>query len=506
MDMNTLLSLSWHLMVPEFIILGVAILLSICDLFFKLNHRYVALSAIAAVILAIVSLITLYGEPTGDILNGSFVLDGFSKGFKTLLLGGAALILCTAMSDDKKNPIEDKGEYYYLFLMALLGAMFMASSIDFITLFVGLELLSLSSYILVGIRKRNRTSNEAAMKYAINGGIGTAITLFGMSYLYGITGSTNIVDMQKVFAGELAGGIQLLLALAFLLLLVGLSFKIATVPFHMWAPDVYEGAATPVTAFLGTISKIAGFLLIIRLFLMVFASVSVQGDMQSLYGRMSIYIAVLASITMIIGNVVALKQYNVKRLFAYSGIAHAGYLLVPLVALSPFTMDSMWFYMLAYMLMNIGVFAIIHGLILQSDKENITIFTGLYKRSPFTAIVMTIFILSLAGIPGTAGFIGKINIFLGALHVEPAHYVLASIMMGTTVISFVYYFRILQQMFFRTGGVEEKIRLPLNIKVVMSLCAISIVILGIMPMIGYNFFYEYFPLMKDFFFLGNVVQ
>lgn len=505
MDMNTLLSLSWHLMVPEFIILGAAILLSICDLFFKLNHRYVALGAIAAVVLAIVSLITLYGEPAGDILNGSFVLDGFSKGFKTLLLGGAALILCTAMSDDKKNPIEDKGEYYYLFLMALLGAMFMASSVDFVTLFVGLELLSLSSYILVGIRKKNRAS-EAAMKYVINGGIGTAITLFGMSYLYGITGSTNIVDMQKVFAGELASGIQLLLALAFLLLLVGLSFKIATVPFHMWAPDVYEGAATPVTAFLGTISKMAGFLLIIRLFLMVFASVSVQGDMQSLYGRMSIYIAVLASITMIIGNVVALKQYNVKRLFAYSGIAHAGYLLVPLVALSSFTMDSMWFYMLAYMLMNIGAFAIIHGLILQSDKENITIFTGLYKRSPFTAIVMTIFILSLAGIPGTAGFIGKINIFLGALHVEPAHYVLASIMMGTTVISFVYYFRILQQMFFRTGEVEEKIRLPLNIKIVMSFCAISIVILGIVPMIGYNFFYEYFPLMKDFFFLGNVVQ
>lgn len=344
------------------------------------------------------------------------------------------------------------------------------------------------------------------MKYVISGGIGTAITLFGMSYLYGITGSTNIVDMQKVLTGELASGIQLLLALAFLLLLVGLSFKIATVPFHMWAPDVYEGAATPVTAFLGTISKIAGFLLIIRLFLMIFASVLIQGDMQSLYGHMSIYIAVLASITMIVGNVVALKQYNIKRLFAYSGIAHAGYLLVPLVALSPFTMDSMWFYMLAYMLMNIGAFAIIHGLILQNNEENITIFTGLYKRSPFTAIMMTIFILSLAGIPGTAGFIGKINIFLGALHVEPAHYVLALIMMGATVVSFVYYFRILQQMFFRTGETEERIRLPLNIKVVMSLCAISIVILGIMPMIGYNFFYEYFPLMKDFFFLGNVVQ
>lgn len=208
---------------------------------------------------------------------------------------------------------------------------------------------------------------------------------------------------------------------------------------------------------------------------------------------------------MIVGNVVALKQYNIKRLFAYSGIAHAGYLLVPLVALSPFTMDSMWFYMLAYMLMNIGAFAIIHGLILQNNEENITIFTGLYKRSPFTAIMMTILFYRWLGYQERLAS-WKINIFLGALHVEPAHYVLASIMMGTTVVSFVYYFRILQQMFFRTGETEERIRLPLNIKVVMSLCAISIVILGIMPMIGYNFFYEYFPLMKDFFFLGNVVQ
>ncbi|KFN03287.1 proton-translocating NADH-quinone oxidoreductase, chain N family protein [Bacillus clarus] len=490
--MNTLLSLPWHLMVPEFIVLGAAILLSLLDLFFKIDRRYVAVGAVGAVTLSLVSLIMLYSEPLGDILSGSFILDGFSKGFKTLLLLGTALVLCMAMSDDKKEPIQDKGEYYYLFLMALLGAMFMASSVDFITLFVGLELLSLSSYILVGIRKRNLASNEAAMKYVINGGIGTAITLFGFSYLYGITGSTNISNMQSVLTQELAGGIQLLLALAFLLLLVGLSFKIATVPFHMWAPDVYEGAATSVTAFLGTISKIAGFLLIIRLFFMVFGSVKIRGEAQSLFEHMSIYIAVLAGITMIIGNVVALKQYNVKRLFAYSGIAHAGYLLVPIVALSPFMLDSMWFYMLAYLLMNIGSFAIIHGLILHSKKENITIFAGLYKRSPFIAVMMTIFILSLAGIPGTAGFIGKINIFLGAFAVEPAHYVLASIMMGTTVISFVYYFRILQQMFFRTGDEEEILHFPINLKIVISFCAISIVILGILPMVGYNVFYDIF--------------
>lgn len=504
--MNTLLSLPWHLMVPEFIVLLAAILLSLLDLFYKLNRKYLAFGAIGAVILSLIALIMLYSEPADTILNGSFVLDGFSKGFKTLLLLSAILILCIAISDDRKEPIQDKGEYYYLFLMALLGAMFMASSIDFITLFIGLELLSLSSYILVGIRKRNCASNEAAMKYVINGGIGTAITLFGMSYLYGITGSTNIVDMQRILTQGVTGGIQLLLAISFLLLLVGLSFKIATVPFHMWAPDVYEGAATPVTAFLGTISKIAGFIMVIRLFLMTFSSITIEGKEQSLFSHMSVYIAVLAGITMIIGNIVALKQYNVKRLFAYSGIAHAGYLLVPLAALSPFTMDSMWFYILAYMLMNIGAFAVIHGLILQGGKESVTIFSGLYKRSPSIAVMMTIFILSLAGIPGTAGFIGKINIFLGAFLVEPSHYILASVMMGTTVISFVYYFRILQQMFFRTGNEDEKIHLPINLKIVISFCAISIVILGILPAIGYNFFYEYFPLMKDFFFTGNVVQ
>lgn len=506
MDMNTLLGLSWHLMVPEFIILGAAILLSLFDLFLKFDRKYLGIGAIVSAVLSLIALITLYSEPAGDILSGSFVLDGFSKSFKTLLLIGAILILFVAMSDDKKEPIQDKGEYYYLFLMAVLGAMFMASSVDFITLFIGLELLSLSSYILVGIRKKNRASNEAAMKYVINGGIATAITLFGMSYLYGITGSTNILGMQEVLMQGVDGSIGLLLSLAFLLLFVGLSFKIATVPFYMWAPDVYEGAAAPVTAFLGTISKIAGFIMMIRLFLMVFGGIPVHGSEQSIFGNMSVYIAALAIITMIIGNIVALKQYNVKRLFAYSGIAHAGYLLVPLVALSPFTMDSMWFYMLAYVLMNIGAFAVIHGLILQSGKENLTIFAGLYKRSPLVSVAMTIFILSLAGIPGTAGFIGKINIFLSAFTASPAHYVLASVMMGTTVISFVYYFRILQQMFFRKSSEEKQVNLPINLKVVISFCAIAIVLLGILPTIGYNFFYEYFPLMKDFFFTGNVVQ
>ncbi|MFD3446660.1 NADH-quinone oxidoreductase subunit NuoN [Microbacteriaceae bacterium 4G12] len=504
MDMQTLLSLNWSLMMPEIIIVLAAILLSLLDLFAKdtFNRRYLAGVAFGAVILAIVALVRLYSEPAGDILDGTFVLDGFAKAFKTLLLVGAALVLLIAMSDTKKAAIVDVGEYYYLFLAALLGGMFMASSTDFITLFVGLELLTLSSFILVAIRKRSRASNEAAMKYVINGGISTAITLFGLSYIYGLTGATNIVEVRSILQQEMSGNVQLLLSLAFLLTFVGLSFKLATAPFHMWAPDVYEGAATPVTAFLGTVSKIAGFVIIIRIFLMVFSGIAVGDGAESLLMNMQIYIAVLAGITMVVGNTVALKQSNVKRLFAYSGIAHAGYLLVPFVALSPFMLDSMWFYMLAYLLMNIGAFAIIHGLIREGNKENINIFAGLATRSPFAAVMMTIFILSLAGIPGTAGFIGKVNIFLGAFVMNPAHYVLPSLMMATTVVSFVYYFRILQLMFFRKPETDEKFSLPMNLNIVIVICAVFTIVLGILPALGYNFFYDQFPLLKDFFFLG----
>ncbi|CAM4065734.1 NADH:ubiquinone oxidoreductase subunit N [Bacillus manliponensis] len=506
--MDMLLRLPWHLMTPEFILLGGAILLSLLDLFAKpgIDRRHLVYGAIVTVMLAFVSLTFLYDNPAGEILDGSFVLDGFSKGFKTLLLVGGLLVLCMAISGQGDKEIEDKGEYYYLFLTALLGAMIMASSVDLMTLFIGLELLSLSSYILVGMRKRNRAANEAAMKYVVQGGISTAVTLFGMSYLYGITGSTNMLKMQEVLRQGAGGDIYLLLSLSFVLIFVGLSFKIATAPFHMWAPDVYEGAWTPVTAFLGTVSKMAGFILLVRVVLMIFGVIPARTEETSMLGNMNIYIAALACITMIIGNVVALRQQNVKRMLAYSGVAHAGYLLVPLVALSPFMMDSMWFYMLAYALMNIGAIAIIHGIILQTGNENLSSFAGLYKKSPSSAVMMTIFILSLAGIPGTAGFIGKVNIFLGAFLVHPAHYVLASVMMATTVISFIYYFRIVQQMFFRKPASEKSIELPLNIKVVAVVCACMIVLLGVLPALGYNFFYDNFPLTKDFFFVRNMVQ
>ncbi len=491
-------------MMPEIIIATAAILLSLLDLFAKdtFKRKNLAYVALAAIILSFVSLVFQYGQPAGDIINGSFVLDGFSKSFKTLLLIGSALILLLAVSDTKERSITDESEYYFLFLTALLGTMFMASSNDLITLFIGLEMLTLSSFVLVAIRKKRLASSEAAMKYVINGGISTAITLFGFSYLYGLTGTTNVIEMRTILSQGVSGDQQLLLSIAFILSFVGLSFKLATAPFHMWAPDVYEGAATPVTAFLGTISKIAGFIIVMRIFILVFTGIPVKEGTESLFMSLQMFIIVLASVTMIVGNTVALKQRNVKRLFAYSGIAHAGYLLVPFLSISPFTLDSMWFYMAAYLLMNIGAFAIIHAFIRNDGHEDISMFAGLYKRSPGIAFAMTIFILSLAGIPGTAGFIGKLNIFVGAFTSQPVHYVLPAIMMLTTVISYVYYFRILQLMFFRSPEKETKPEIPFNIGFVIVLCVIGTVLLGVFPSIGYNFFHDTFPLTKDFFFTG----
>jgi len=500
MDLETLLQYEWGIMTPEFVVLGVATILSLIDLFMpnEKDRRLLGWFAFTGVMVAILSLLGLLDVPATSILDDTFWLDSFAKAFKLILLVGAGLVLLLAMYYEPKEGMQYRGEFYYLFLAALLGGMIMTSSRDLITLVVGLELLSLSSYILVGLRKKNLQSNESAMKYVISGGISTAITLFGISYIYGLTGSTNL----KTVAAELFNvtdlGHQYLLGLAFLMLFVGLSFKIASAPFHMWAPDVYQGAPTPVTSFLSVVSKAAGFVIVLRLMIYIFASTPAEGTSSlSMLLSMQEYLAFLAGATMIIGNTIALRQRNIKRLLAYSSIAHAGYLLVGFVTMSMFMIESVWFYLVAYLLMNLGAFAILQVITDRTGSEDITEFAGLYHRSPFVAVAMGIFILSLAGIPGTAGFIGKVNIFLGAFVTEPAHYVLASIMIATTVVSYVYYFGILTQMFFRPAGDQSAIRLPVGIIIVVVFCVVGTVLFGIVPSIAYDFL-DQFHHFNDF--------
>ncbi|EIJ80331.1 NADH:ubiquinone oxidoreductase subunit N [Bacillus methanolicus PB1] len=495
MDMKTFLSLEWEIMAPEFIILGIIILISLLDIFMskRADRKVLGWIGIAGVIGAAVSLALLIDHSAASILYDTFRLDSFSKAFKLLLLIGAVLVLFLAVSYEPKEGIEYKGEFYYLFLAALLGAMMMASSGDLISLFTGLELLSISSYILAGMRKKHLLSNESAMKYVINGGISTAVTLFGMSYVYGLAGTTNLKAISTYLTRNLDEQHIYLLGLAFFMIFIGLSFKLASAPFHMWAPDVYEGAPTPVTAFLGVASKTAGFVLLVRVLLVIFLSVPSDSwpGSDPLLIKVQDYMAFLAGATMIIGNVIALRQRNVKRLFAYSSIAHAGYLLVAVATVSTL-FETMWFYLLAYLFMNLGAFAVIQLLTEKADSEDISHFSGLYRRSPVLAVAMAIFILSLAGIPGTAGFIGKLNIFIGALITTPAHYVLASVMIAATIVSYYYYFGIMSQMFFRPQENGEKVMIQAGIGVVIGICAVGTILFGIMPNLALDFLHTNF--------------
>lgn len=486
MDMETLLSFNWGIMAPEFTILIVAVLLSLVDLFGPDSvKKNIPKLGLVGVILTFVLLVPQYGHEQVSILHDTYLFTSFAYYFKFILLIGAILIFLMVIATEKDGEIGDRSEYVYLLLSALLGGMIVASSGDLITLFVGLELLSISSYILVGLRRQNRRSNEGAMKYIINGSIASAFTLFGMSYIYGLTGTTKLVDISQEMSGSLGSG-EPMAIIGFIMMFVGLSFKISTVPFHMWTPDVYEGAPTPVTAFLAVISKIAGFAIIIRIFFTIFAA---EGERNvTIYESMLTFIAVLAILSMLVGNFIALRQRNMKRMLAYSSIGHAGYMLIPLTSISAVSVENVWFYLFAYSFMTAGAFMVIYLLERQKGSEDIAIFTGLYKTSPFLAISMTIFLLSLAGIPGTAGFIGKFNIFVGAIVAEPSLYILAGVMAVGTIISYLYYFNILIQMYIRPTQVEGEVKVSVTQSLPLIASIAGTIILGIFPFLALNFF------------------
>ncbi|MDP4551575.1 NADH-quinone oxidoreductase subunit NuoN [Alkalihalobacillus macyae] len=504
MDMETLLQYEWNSMWPEFTILLTAVALSLIDLFMnkKKDRSLLIWLALAGIAVAIVCLVLQFDDGVVSILNETYRLDSFAKAFKFLMLLGTGFVLLLGVPDESTSV---RGEYIYLILTALLGGMMMASSADLITLFVGLELLSLSSYVLVGIRKTNPLANEAAFKYVVNGGIATAITLFGMSYLYGLTGETNIYEIQGLMGSDVVTDNRFLAVFAFLMIVVGLAFKITAAPFHMWAPDVYQGAETPVTAFLSVVSKIAGFAIMLRLLMVPFVFAPGTGKIitpdgisyETLLVSVRPYLVLLAIVTILVGNVIALRQLNAKRLFAYSSIAHAGYLLVPLAALSELVFEAVWFYLTAYLLMNIGAFAVIH---VMSAEEEVTVasFAGLFKRAPYLTIAMSIYLLSLAGIPLTAGFIGKFEIFMSALGTEPKRYLLVTAMLVGTVLSYVYYFGLFVQMYFRPSKRQKPVTISNGVTAVLAITVAGTVLLGIFPSIALTFIHDHFQFLEIF--------
>ncbi|MDF2946765.1 MAG: NADH:ubiquinone oxidoreductase subunit [Bacillales bacterium] len=497
MDLQTLLSFHWDTMMPEFIILISATVLSLIDLFIgrSFSRKFFGWASFIAVVAALVSLISLSDHGVTTILNNSYVFDSFSIVFKAILLIGTALVILMAISDKFENIEEVKSEYFYLLMTGLLGAMFMSSSGDLITLFIGLELLSISSYILVAIRKENSKSNEAAMKYIINGSIASAILLFGLSYIYGLTGSTDLAAVQQIVSTLSGTELSGLLGLSFLFIIVGFTFKIAAAPFHMWAPDVYQGASTPVAAFLSVVSKSAGFIIIIRVLLNIYAGAYSPDGQLPLLINMQNYIFTISAITIILGNAVALMQTNIKRMFAYSSVAHAGYILVPLAAVSPLLFENIWFYLLAYTVTNIGAFAVIQYVVSDENNENIEAFRGLYKRKRSMAIALLFFLISLAGIPGTVGFIAKLQIIASALANNPINITIVVIMILGTLVSYFYYFRVIAEMFFKGDRLElqpPKNEIPFNLIVVIGVCVAATIVLGLMPNLALDNFYKLF--------------
>lgn len=500
MDVKDIFDYNWSYLLPEFIILGFATLLSLLDLVLpkKVNRAIIGWLSLLGVILAgvyvFINMQTL--DAPFSYMADMLRVDDFGNVFKLLFLLGVAFSLVLSLSYLKQGEVKHQGEYYYLLLTALLGAMVMASSADLITLFVGLELLSLSSYVLAGLRKQSQQSSESSFKYVVSGGIATAFTLFGMSYLYGLTGATNLYEISQRIAEAYTSGYSFLVFLAFAFLVAGLGFKISAVPNHMWAPDVYQGAPTPITAFLAVVSKSAGFALVFRLLFVAFIGIPNEVGQSFFMEDLGWYLSFVAALSMIIGNTMAMRQTNVKRLMAYSGIAQAGYLLVPFVSLTQLFFEQVIFYLFAYLLVSFGAFAVIMAVTRDQQTEELKGFAGLYHRSPLAAVAMTIFLLSLAGIPVTAGFFGKFYLFMSAI----AHqkFWLSAIMIATSIVSFYYYFGFIRQMYMRPGTTEAPLRLPKGVAAVIAVAAIATVIFGIVPGAVTDYIHNNFNATFDF--------
>lgn len=452
------------------------------------KSKLIAYFSLLGVILAGVSLWVQYLSSDIFPLQGFYGMirvDGFALVFQSIFLIGAALAIAISIRYlDIEG--EQHGEYYALVLFATVGMMFLGCGFDLITLYISLELMALTFYVLVAFTKREKRSNEAAMKYFLLGAFSSGILLYGMSLLYGLAGSTNLAEIgsavAKIAATTPAAGeasLRPMLLLGMIALAAGLFFKIAAVPFHMWAPDAYEGAPTSVTAFLSTASKAASFALYARIF--IEALNSIRTDWAPLLG-------LVAAITIMVGNWAAVTQENSKRLLAYSSISNAGYLLLGLVAGNSYGYIGLVIYLLVYTLMNMGAFGIIISLRRRGIiGDNVDDMTGLAHKAPGMAAMMAIFMLSLGGLPMTGGFMGKYFLLWGLFDRAKTdgktwYYWLAGWAVINIVVSFYYYIRFIKVMYLGDRVADDKpLSLSPALQMALVVCLVGIIFIGIFP-------------------------
>ncbi len=489
MDLGNLQSIAFS--APELILIATAILIFLADLVVRQKEQLgaLALFGCAGALIASIGLRMpfsdrwlvqgLFGWGEGWLYSRMVIVDDFAVFFK-LLFALAAFVTIWMSLGSREVQDGDEGEYYGLVLASTVGLFYMASAANLLMAYLALELVSLTSYVLTGYLRRNRRSGEAALKYLIYGGVSSAVMIYGMSWLYGLAGS---LDYQKLNATVLHGHVEpLTVFVAIVLVLAVLGFKITAVPFHVWAPDAYQGAPIPVTAFLSVGSKAAGFAMMIRLFYPGLSAPAVGdgGGWTFLAGAdWPQLMLVLCMATMTLGNLAALGQENVKRLLAYSSIAHAGYTLMGFVVLNDAGLRAMLFYLITYYLMNLGAFLVVMVVANSTGREDLDGYRGLaWRGGAVPAVAMAIFLFSLAGIPPLAGFVGKFYLF--AAVVEQRYYLLAAVGFANTLVALYYYVRIIRTMFLdQPRGDEGVVALDTHNAFLLYFLAIPTIVLGI---------------------------
>lgn len=416
---------------------------------------------------------------TTALLNGMGVLDPQTNFLKQVLL---VLTILTGLISIESEFTDHVGEYFALLLLATVGMMFLVSSENLLMIFVSLELLSLSLYVMTAFNKQNPQSAEAALKYFLFGGMAAAFTLFGLSLVYGLSGETNLREIARQLAGHAHDP---LFQLALLMTLVGFGFKVAAVPFHLWAPDAYQGAPLPSAAFIASGSKVASFYILAKFMLIGFGGLEGSAAWRAVASGWVPVLAALAALSMLLGNLAAIAQKSVRRLLAYSAIAQAGYMLVGLLAHTPQGFASMLYYVITYALTTIGAFAVVAVVQEKSGDDSLAAFAGLRHRSPLLAGCMMIFMLSLAGIPPLAGFFGKFYLFTAAINSDAGHLGLLWLVIlaiAMSAVSLYYYLQVLKAVFVQPAPPEAPaLTMAPSTRLVLILLALAVVLLGAVP-------------------------
>ena len=461
-----------QIITPQLFLFCWTLFVLLIDLFQKPDTRRMGLGYIAILGLVITAVLT-YMTPDGVGFFGTYASDAYGKLFNIIFLLTAVLTIL-ASTDFVELRLKHKGEYYGLLLFATTGMMFLSGAVELITLYVALELATIPLYVLAAFMKDDLKSSEAGIKYLIIGGASSAILLFGISLLYGLSGTTMLVDIKAVAMTSYQ--MNLGLGFALIMLIAGFGFKLAAAPFHMWAPDVYEGSPTPITAYLSVGSKAAGLVAFVRIF---------YGSLLIANTDWILILEIVAVLAMVIGNYVALMQKNIKRMLAYSSIAQVGYVLVALIAGNGHAIIGMMIFLMAYAFANIGAFMVAIGFSNKTGSDEIDDYSGMIRRNPLATSMMTIFMFSLVGLPPTAGFLGKYWLFAAAIKGEFYWIVVVAVLMS--VVSLFYYVNVVRKMWFHKADDESVIRFGPSLGIGITLSGIMVIVICVMP----NTFYKW---------------